>query len=42
MAVATEPYLNRWTHHILLTTPKEANAELLDWTEEAYQFALIK
>lgn len=42
VAVATEPYPNRWTHHILLTTPKEVDAELLDWTEEAYQFALIK
>lgn len=42
IAVKTEPYPNRWTHHILLTTPKEVDAELLDWTEEAYQFALIK
>ena len=42
VAVATEPYSNRWTHHILLTTPKEVDAELLDWTEEAYRFALIK
>lgn len=42
VAVATEPYPNRWTHHILLTTPKEVDAELLDWTEEAYQYALIK
>lgn len=42
VAVATEPYPNRWTHHILLTTSKEVDAELLDWTEEAYRFALIK
>lgn len=42
VAVATEPYPNRWTHHILLTTPKEVDAELLDWTEEAYRFVLIK
>lgn len=42
VAVATEPYPNRWTHHILLTTPKEVDAELLDWAEEAYRFALIK
>ena len=42
VAVATEPYPNRWTHHILLTIPKEVDAELLDWTEEAYQYALIK
>ena len=42
VAVATEPYPNRWTHHILLTTSKEVDAELLDWTEEAYRSALIK
>lgn len=42
VAVATEPYPNRWTHHILLTTSNEVDAELLDWTEEAYRFALIK
>ena len=42
VAVATEPYPNRWTHHILLTSPGQVDAELLDWTEEAYRFALIK
>lgn len=42
VAVATEPYLNRWTHHILLTTANEVDAELLDWAEEACQFAMVK
>lgn len=42
VAVATEPYPNRWTHHILLTSPGQVDAELLDWTEEAYRFALVK
>ena len=42
VAVATEPYSNRWIHHILLTTSNEVDAELLDWAEEAYQFAMVK
>ena len=42
VAVATDPYPNRWTHHILLTTTREVDAELLDWAEEAYQFAMVK
>ncbi len=42
VAVATEPYPNRWTHHILLTPANEVDAELLDWAEEAYQFAMVK
>lgn len=42
VAVATEPYPNRWTHHILLTSTREVDAELLDWAEEAYQFAMVK
>lgn len=42
VAVATEPYPNRWTHHILLTTANEVDAELLDWAEEACQFAMVK
>ena len=40
--MATEPYPNRWTHHILLTTANEVDAELLDWAEEACQFAMVK
>lgn len=42
VAVATEPSPNRWTHHILLTTANEVDAELLDWAEEACQFAMVK
>ena len=35
VAVATEPYPNRWTHHILLTTHTEGDPELPDWAERA-------
>lgn len=42
IAVATEPYPGRWTHHVLLTDPSQLDEELLGWVEEAYTFALTK
>lgn len=39
IAVATEPYPNRWTHHLLLTDPAQIDTELLDWLQEAYWFS---
>lgn len=42
IAVATEPYPNRWTHHLLLTTPDGIDQELLDWLQEAYWFSESK
>lgn len=42
IAAATEPYPNRWTHHVLLQHAYEIDAELLAWLEEAYQFSLAK
>lgn len=39
---AVEPYPNRWTHHVLLTHPDQVDQTILDWVEEAYQFALVK
>ncbi len=37
--VSSEPYPNRWTHHILLSDTKELDAELLAWLKEAAAFA---
>ena len=42
VAVAVEPYPNRWTHHVLVTRPEEIDGELMSWMEEAYQFAESK
>lgn len=42
IAAATEPYPNRWTHHVLLTRREDVDAQVLEWVEEAYQFALVK
>ena len=40
--IATEPYPNRWTHHILLTSESELDAEVRAWLHEAYDFAESK
>ena len=37
--VATEPYPNRWTHHVMIGTEEEIDDELLSWIEEAVDFA---
>ena len=37
--VSTEPYPNRWTHHIMIGTTEEIDDELLSWIEEAADFA---
>lgn len=37
--VATEPYPNRWTHHLLVAQPEEIDAELMAWIREAAAFA---
>ena len=42
IAVSTEPYPNRWTHHILLTRESDLDGELLSWLQEAWTFAESK
>jgi len=42
VAVKTEPYPGRWTHHIVVNKPEELNEELLSWIREAYDFAAAK
>lgn len=39
VAVKTEPYPNRWTHHFVLSKPEELDEEMLSWIKEAYAFA---
>ena len=39
IAVKCEPYPGRWTHHIVLSSPEEIDAELLAWIERAHLFA---
>ena len=40
--VATEPYPNRWTHHVTVASPEEIDDELMAWLREAYGFAAAK
>ena len=42
VAVKTEPYPNRWTHHIVISRPEELDEELLSWISDAYAFAEAK
>ena len=39
---ASEPYPNRWTHHVLASVPQDIDAELLAWIDEADAFARAK
>ena len=40
--VATEPYPNRWTHHVLISSPEEIDDELMSWIKEASEFSDMK
>ena len=40
--VATEPYPNRWTHHIMVGSEKEIDDELMGWIREAAEFSANK
>ena len=42
IAVAVEPYPNRWTHHVVVSAPEEIDGQLMDWLREAHDFALVK
>lgn len=42
IAVAVEPYPNRWTHHVIVGSREEVDDELLDWLREAHNFGLVK
>ena len=40
--VITEPYPNRWTHHMLVAKVEELDDELMMWLKEAAAFSAIK
>ena len=42
VAVKTEAYPGRWTHHIVVSTPEELDEKLLSWIKTAYAFADAK
>ena len=40
--VASEPYPNRWTHHMLISSEEEIDDELMCWIKEAAEFSASK
>ena len=42
VAVQTEPYPGRWTHHIVAASEGDVDDELLGWVQQAYDFAARK
>ena len=42
VAVAVEPYPNRWTHHVLISGEGQIDDELMGWLQEAYEFSESK
>ena len=40
--VASEPYPNRWTHHMLISSVDEIDDELMEWIKEAAAFSAGK
>lgn len=39
---ASEPYPNRWTHHVLISSVEEIDDELMGWIKEAAEFSAGK
>ena len=39
VAVKTEPYPGRWTHHFVVSKIEELDEEMMEWVREAYQWA---
>ncbi len=42
IAVATEPYPRRWTHHLIIGSPAEVDEQLIGWLRAAAAFAAAK
>lgn len=42
VAVVTQPYPNRWTHHVPVAAPGEVDDQLLAWIDWAHSFSKRK
>ena len=42
IAAATEPYPDRWTHHVVVARPEEVDDELMAWVRAAGVFSASK
>ncbi len=39
---STEPYPDRWTHHVIIQDQREIDKELMNWVKQAHAFAVTK
>jgi hypothetical protein len=39
---AVEPYPRRWTHHVIIQSETEVDAQIKEWLSEAYHFSNAK
>lgn len=42
LAVRSEPYPGRWTHHFVISSKEELDNEMITWIREACAFAELK
>jgi hypothetical protein len=42
IAAAVEPYPNRWTHHMVISSPEQIDGQVMEWLRQAHDFALCK
>ena len=42
IAVSTEPYPHRWTHHVIIQAVDDIDEQIMEWINEAYGFSMIK
>lgn len=42
VAVKSEPYPGRWTHHFVVSAEEELDEEFMGWVAQAYEFSNAK
>jgi len=42
IAISTEPYPQRWTHHVIIQSTDDVDEQLMEWINEAYGFSMVK
>jgi len=38
IAESVEPRPNRWTHHLIISSPADIDEEVMEWLQQAYEF----
>ena len=42
IAICSEPYPNRWTHHVLISDEGQLDGELMGWIQSSWDFSESK